>query len=291
VLSEFFSQSLFTRVLKRAANDRIFDRCAQLSYYFLLSLFPLLLFLLTLFGYFYEAGSRLHDQLISYLASVVPRSALQLVVSTVDEVSAARGTGKLSFGLLASLWAASSGMIAIGQALNAAYAVRETRSWWKLRLVAVILTIALAALIISALLLVLYGGGVGEFVAVRAGFGDAFLSFWKFAQWPIALLFVLAGLIMIYRWAPDLSAASEQGKIPRFDYRRRWLSPGVFVAVILWLAVSLGFRLYLHFFDSYSATYGSLGALIVLMLWFYLTGAAILLGGEVNCELDCPPDH
>jgi membrane protein len=128
VLSELFSKNLCKRVWKRAANDRIFDRCAQLSYYFLLALFPLLLFLLTLFGYFYEAGTRLHDQLISYLASVVPRSALQLVVSTVDEVSSARGSGKLSFGLLASLWAASSGMIAIGHALNAAYGVRETRS-------------------------------------------------------------------------------------------------------------------------------------------------------------------
>jgi membrane protein len=289
VLSELFSQSLFARVLKRAADDLIFDRCAQLSYYFLLALFPLLLFLLTLFGYIYETGSRLHDQLISYLASVVPRSALQMVVGIVDEVSVARGSGKLSFGLLASLWASSSGMIAIGRALNAAYAVRETRSWWKLRLIAVILTIGLAALIISALLLVLYGGGVGEFLALRVGFGDAFLSFWKFAQWPIALLFVLGAFVMIYRWAPDLSAASERGKISRLDYRRRWLSPGVIVAVILWLAVSLVFRLYLHFFDSYSATYGSLGALIVLMLWFYLTGAAILLGGEVNCELDCPP--
>jgi len=286
VLSELLSKKFYVRVWNRTSDDDILGRSAQLAFYFLLALFPLLLLLLTLFGYLAGAGSRLRDGLISYLASVVPSSALQLIVTTIDEVSAARGGGKLSFGLVATLWAASSGMMAIGESLNIAYAVRETRAWWKFRLVAVALTIALSALIISALLLVLYGGSIGEVLATHAGFSAAFVAVWKILQLPIALIFVLLGFSLIYRFAPNLSARNAREKVLRFDYRRRWLSPGAVIAVILWLIVSLGFRLYLHFFDSYSATYGSLGALIILMLWFYLTGAAILFGGEINCELD-----
>ena len=106
-------------------------------------------------------------------------------------------------------------------------------------------------------------------------------------QWPISLAFVFIAFSLIYQFGPNVGARRSGKRIRASDFRRRWLSPGVVVAVILWLLVSLGFRLYLHFFNSYSATYGSLGALIVLMLWFYLTGAAILLGGEINCELEC----
>lgn len=282
------SWSFWTRVWARVEEDEIFNRSAQLSYYFLLALFPLLLFLITLFGYFTGAGTRLHDQLISYLGDVMPSAAVQLVVATIDEVIRARGGGKLSFGLLAALWAASSGMNAIGQALNTAYDVKETRSWWKVRLISIALTVALALLIISALLIVLYGGQLGDFLAGMINVGPAFTRTWSFLQWPISLAFVLVGFSLIYQFAPNVGG-SREGKreakrLPAADYRRRWLSPGVAVAVVLWLLVSLGFRLYLHFFDSYSATYGSLGALIIMMLWFYLTGAAILLGGEINCE-------
>ncbi|HVS82908.1 MAG TPA: YihY/virulence factor BrkB family protein [Pyrinomonadaceae bacterium] len=286
MLSRLISKDFLARVWARANEDEIFDRAAQLSYYFLLALFPLLLFLITLFGYFDGAGSRLRDKLISYLNSVIPGSALELVVATINEVTAARGGGKLSFGLLAALWAASSGMNAIGQSLNAAYDVRETRPWWKIRLVSIALTIALSTLIISALLIVLYGGRLGHFFAALIYEGDAFIVAWRILQWPLALTFVFVTFSLIYQFAPNLAAKRRGRRLPASDYRRRWLSPGVLVAVTLWLLVSLGFRLYLHFFNSYSATYGSLGALIVLMLWFYLTGAAILLGGEINCELE-----
>jgi membrane protein len=109
---------------------------------------------------------------------------------------------------------------------------------------------------------------------------------WKILQWPISLAFVFIAFSIIYQFGPNLAARRRGRRIPAADFRRRWFSPGVTVAVILWMIVSLGFRLYLHFFNSYSATYGSLGALIILMLWFYLTGAAILLGGEINCEIE-----
>ena len=280
------SKDFVARVWARANKDGVFDRSAQLSYYFLLSLFPLLFFLTTLFGYFAGTGSHLQRKLITYLGSVVPASALRLVTATIEEVIAARGSGKLSFGLLAALWAASSGINALGQALNAAYGVPETRPWWKVRLISVALTIALAVLIVSALLIVLYGGRLGEFLFGSFHEGHPFSIVWKILQWPIALAFVFLAFGLIYQFAPNLSERRRGGRLQKSDYRRRWLSPGVMVAVLLWLLVSLGLRLYLHFFNSYGATYGSLGALIILMLWFYLTGAAILLGGEVNCELE-----
>ena len=232
------------------------------------------------------AGSGLRHKLITYLGGVMPDSALHLVVVTIDQVTNARGGGKLSIGLLVTVWAASSGLNAIAQALNAAYDVAETRPWWRVRLVSIALTVAMAVLIISALLIVLYGGRLGHLLATLVHEGHAFTVAWRILQWPIALAFVFIAFSLIYQFAPNVSAQRRGRRLPASDFRRRWLSPGVVVAVILWLLVSLGLRLYLHFFNSYSATYGSLCAVIILMLWFYLTGAAILLGGEINCELE-----
>jgi membrane protein len=261
------------RVLWRIKEDEVFGRAAQLSYYFLLALFPLLLVLINLLGYMAQQGTEFRNQLITYLAAVMPSSAVTLVHTTLDEISAASGSGKLSLGLLAALWAASNGMGAISQTLNTAYNVRETRPWWLVRLISVLLTIALSVLIISALAIVLYGGSIGEVVATRYGFGNLFTMVWGTLQWPIALAFVLATFNLIYNFAPNLTSR-----------QRRWFTPGALVGVGMWLLISFAFRVYLNYFNSYSVTYGSLGALIVLMLWFYLTGVAILIGGEVNCE-------
>ena len=263
------------RVWREINADDVFGRAAQLAYYFLLALFPLLLFLITLFGYFAESGSELRNQLISYLAKVVPYSAVELIHKTIDEISGAASGGKLSFGLLAALWAASNGMGAISSTLNIAYEVEERRSWWKVRLVSIGLTILLSVLIITALVLVLYGGKIAEFIAATVGFSRVFIVTWKVVQWPIVLAFLLTAFSSIYYFAPD-----------RRHKKWAWITPGAAVAVVLWLIASLSFRVYLYFFDSYSATYGSLGALIILMLWFYLTGVAVLIGGELNSELD-----
>ncbi|HEX3251997.1 MAG TPA: YihY/virulence factor BrkB family protein [Pyrinomonadaceae bacterium] len=261
------------RLAKRIKEDRIFGRAAQLSYYFLLALFPLLLFLINILGYLAQEGTLFRDKLLIYLAALMPGSAFALVRATVDEISVTSGTGKLSFGLLAALWAASNGMGAISDTLNTAYNVRETRGWWRVRLISVCLTIALAILILAALAIVLYGGTIGEALAARFGFGSFFTTIWTIIQWPIALIFVLTTFNLIYNFAPNIS-----------PHMRRWITPGAFVGVALWLLVSFAFRVYLGYFDSYSVTYGSLGAVIVLMLWFYMSGVAILIGGEVNCE-------
>lgn len=262
------------RILRRINDDEIFGRAAQLSYYFLLALFPLLLVLINLLGYLAQEGTEFRAKLIAYLGAVMPSSAVTLVHTTLDEISNSSGSGKFSLGLLAALWAASNGMGAISQTLNIVYEVRETRSWWKVRLISVTLTVSLSVLIISALAIVLYGGSIGDALAGKYGLSQFFTVVWDILQWPIALGFVLATFNLIYNFAPNV----------RRD-QRRWFSTGAVIGVALWLLVSFGFRIYLHYFDSYSVTYGSLGALIVLMLWFYLTGVAILIGGEVNSEL------
>ena len=259
----------------RIWKDDIFGRAAQLSYYFLLSLFPLLLFLTTLLGYFAEAGSKLRNALFTYLAKVLPISAYDLIHRTVDEINRGAGSGKLSFGILATLWAASSGMSAISNTLNVAYGVKETRPWWKARLTAVLLTIGLAVFIISTLAIIFYGGGIGRFIASKLGLGALFTIAWRIAQIPLILFFLLFAFALIYRFAPNLEK-------PKW----RWITPGSAVGVALWLIVSFGLRAYLQYFNSYNRTYGALGAVIILMLWFYLTGAAILIGGEINSEAE-----
>ena len=268
-------RELGRRVWRTVYEGDFFTRTAALSYYFLLALFPLLLFLTAMLGYFAETGTELRQNLLIYLSKLMPRSASALIRTTVEEITQNAGGGKISFGLLATLWAASYGMGAISETLNVAYGVKETRSWWRVRLLAIGLTIALAAFIISALALVLYGGEIGEGLANRLELGGLFLIVWHLVQWPIVLAFVLSGFGLIYYFAPNLH-----------DQKWYWVTPGSVVGVLLWLLVSVIFRVYLRYFDRYSMTYGSLGAVIILMLWFYLTGAALLMGGELNAEIE-----
>ncbi|MDQ3918683.1 MAG: YihY/virulence factor BrkB family protein [Acidobacteriota bacterium] len=269
------ARELGRRVWLDLYEGDLLTRAAALSYYFLLALFPLLIFLTALLGSFAEAGTELRRNLLNYLASIAPRTASQLVRDTVVEITEGAGGGKLSFGLLAALWFASFGIGAVGDTLNGAYGVRESRPWWKVRLISLGLTGALAALIISALALVLYGGEIGEALAGRYDLGGAFMAVWSVVQWPIVLGFVLLSFALIYYFAPDLR-----------HQKWYWITPGSAAGVLLWLLVSFGFRFYLRYFDRYSVTYGSLGAVIILLLWFYLTGAAILTGGKVNAVIE-----
>lgn len=268
-------KQLGARIWREINENDIFNRAAILGFYFMLALFPLLLFLTALLGLSAQSGTELSDSLLSYLSRIVPASASTLIFDTVRETAESSGGGKLSFGLLAASWAASNGMLAIIDTLNEAYHVKEARPWWKSRLVAIALTMALSLLIISALLLMLYGGQIGEAVSGRLGFGEAFTAVWSVLQWLIVLAFVFFAFALIYYFAPNVHCQSL-----------RWVLPGMTAAVVLWLIVSMCFRLYLRYFDSYSTIYGSLGAVIVLMLWFYLTGLAILIGGEVNSEIE-----
>src|SRR5438270_1600279 len=268
-------KELAKRAYRETMDDNILGYAAQLSYYFLLALFPALLFLTSLLGYFAGTDNQLRTGLFRYLSAVLPGEASQLVAKTVNDVTAGSGGGKLSFGVLATLWAASNGMTAISESLNTAYELKETRPWWKVRLVAIGLTLALSFLIISSLVLVLYGHDLADTLAGRFGLGAAFALTWKVVQWPIVLIFVLLAFALIYYFAPDA---------PDQDWK--WITAGSLVGVTLWLLVSFAFKVYIHYFSNYNATYGTLGGVIILMLWFYFTGAAILVGGEINSEIE-----
>jgi membrane protein len=256
-------------------EDRILDQSAKLSFYFLLSLFPLLLFLVALLGHLLQSGPVLQETLHKYLAAVVPESASGLIDTTLQEITRGSGGGKLSVALLFTLWAASQGMAAIIESLNIAYEVEESRPWWKKHLMALGLTIVSVVLIASALLLMIYGGRLSKIMVSNFGFSSFIAGAWKALEWPLLLGFVLMAFNILYLYAPNVK-----------HRRWHWLMPGTVVGVALWVMVSLGFKLYLNLFGRFTVTYGSIGAVIILLLWLYLSGTAILIGGEVNSEIE-----
>ncbi len=268
-------KELLKRVWKSANEDDIFGRSAQLAYYFFLALFPALIFLTATLGLLAASGKRLHDTLLEYMTIALPGPVYDLVKSTLEQTTAASGGGKLTFGLLAGLWTASSGMAAVQDTLNGVYKVRDTRPIWKARGIATVLTIASGILLIVALAVTLYGDTLVDYIGVVAGLGPIATLTLKIVQGAVALFFLSLVFSVTYYYAPDLKGRPWQ-----------WLTPGAVVGMFTWIVASGVLRVYLHYFNSYSATYGSLGAVIVLLTWFYVSGMMLLLGAEVNAEIE-----
>lgn len=266
---------LITLARKKLGEDELSTRAASLSYYFLLALFPLFLFLVSLLGVFAGPGSQLQENIVSALGRLAPGSASGVVHNVVHQTFKSSSGIKLAAGILGALWAASGGMSAVVISLNKIYRVAETRPWWKQKATILGLTIALAALMIVALVMALYGGKIGQAIFARIGAEDVFRIAWKVLQWPVSFAAMFLSFSLVYYFAPDIE-----------ERKWYWVTPGSMAGVALWLVASLGFRLYLHFFNSYNATYGSLGAVIILMLWLDITGLAILVGGEVNWVIE-----
>ncbi len=263
-----FGQRLWDESLK----DDIVGRAAQLAYYFLLALFPALLFLTALIGLF--PLQETIPELMLNLRTVLPADALSLLEKYLDNVVKGSSGDILSLGLLGALWASSSGVTAIMESLNVVYSATETRPYWKVRLIAALLTIGLAGFIIASTTLVLYGARIGEWIADFIGMGWLFVIAWNVLQWPVAVFLMLFALAVIYYVCPDV------------EHDWRWVTPGSVCAVSLWLGVSLGFKAYVENFSNYNAAYGSIAGVIVLMLWLYLTGVVMLLGGEINARIE-----
>lgn len=265
-------RELSRRLLRAFAEDELLTRAAALSYYFIFALFPMLLSVLAFLGLFAQSAA-FRASLVAQFGRLMPPSVLALVETTIREVSAHSSRWKLGLGLALTLWSGSGGMSCIMDALNRCLRVRESRPFWKRQLIAIGLTALISGLTFAALVMVLAGGSLVEYVGARTGLSHAVVRLWELAQWPIALAFVLFSLALIYCFAPDA----------RLHWR--WFTPGSVVGVLVWVAASLVFRAYLHFFSTYSRSYGSLGAVMVLLLWLYITGLAILLGGEINAEM------
>ena len=259
---------------QKITKDEVFERSAALSYYFLLALFPLLLFLLTMLGFFAGAGGALRQNLLTALGRAMPSDASGLVQKTISEVVNGAGGGKAFFSLIGALWAASAGMVSVMQMLNVAYEVKERRNFIRSRGTAVGLTVAVSILMLVAIVITTYGGQIGQAVAEHIGLGGAFVVAWKVIQWPVMLAFLFGAFALTYYFGPDLDS-------PEWH----WVSPGSAIGLVLWLAASFGIKVYLSFFNSYNKTYGSLAGVVILMLWLYVTGIAILVGGEVNAVI------
>ena len=253
-------------------DDDCLGRAAQLAYYFLFALFPFFLFLTTLLGYLPIPD--LLDRLLEMLGQMLPAEGLRLVQDNIRQLVTGQRGGLLSFGILAALWTSSSALTAIIDSLNRAYDVEEGRPFWKVRLIAMGITIGLSTFIVGALVLLTFGPQLGRWVADLVGLGRVFEVTWNLVRWPVILGLLVVAIALLYYFAPDV------------EQEWMWITPGSACAVLGWLLASLGFAFYVNRFGSYNATYGSIGAVIVLLTWMYVTGLFILIGGEINAEIE-----
>ena len=262
-------RELGRQVYERSWQDEILDRAAGLSYYFAFALVPTLLFLATLLGLLPTPDLMPH--LVNYADHVLPGDAASLLKKTLGEVVSGASGGLLSVAVLAALLGASSGMLSIMKALNAAYGIADSRTWWRRRLIAITLTIGFSLFILTAMLLLVFGGRIGDAVGDWVGLGPLA---WRLLQWPVVTLLGLTGLTLVYYLAP----ATDRGW--------SWITPGSAVALVSWLSISLGLRFYVSHFGYYNAAYGSIGGVILLMLWLYWSGVALLVGAEIDSAIE-----
>jgi len=264
-------KELARRVWTEIQDDEVTERAAALSYYFLFALFPELLFLVALLGFLPLAG--LQERLLAYAREVLPPGAGATMERTLHEVIGTRRPTLVSIGVFVTLWAGSNGLASVMNALNVVYDVKEERPWWKRRLLAILLTIAFSGFIVAALVLLVFGPRIGGLLAGWLGLGALFTMLWNVVSIPIVIACGLIGIQLVYYLAPA-------------DKREwRWITPGGALALGLWLAMSFGLRIYVNYFGNYSATYGSIGGVILRMLWLYLTSVVLLIGAEVDAEI------
>ncbi len=266
-------REFFRRFYKEFQEDTVTDCAAQLSYYFLLSLFPFLFFLVTLAASLPFVQGAVEDMLLR-LRPLIPGEAMTLVEEHLRALMD-RPKGKLlTVGLVVALWTASRGVDALRKALNLAYDVPESRPLWKTQGLAMLMTLVGTLLIPLSFTLFLLGGRVGEWVATRLHFVDQFVVFWTWLRWPFVAAIVMLVLALCYYVLPDVKQ--------RFKY----ITPGSVLSTVLWLVSTWGFTQYVEHFGKYDVTYGSIGGVVVLLLWFYITGLVFIMGGEINSILE-----
>ena len=263
---------LFRRAWKDSLADDIMGLAAQLSYYFFLALFPALLFLLSLASFF--SLSTFTDDVARALGPFVSPQILDLMQDQMRRIANDENGGLLTVGAAGALWSSSAALVSIVGALNRAYDIEEGRPWWKVRLVSLGLTLGVATFVLCAIALVLVGPSLADRLGSAIGLGPAFTWAWTIVHWPLAFALVATAIGLIYYFAPDA------------DQDWEWITPGAILATILWLVVSIVLKLYVDNFTHYSDAYGSIGAVIVLLLWFYVSGLAILAGAELNAEIE-----
>ncbi len=262
---------LVRRVAKASYEDDILSYAAQLGFYFMLALFPALLGITALLGML--PPEVVVPTLMPYAEKILPADSLSLVDQYVEQLGKAGGGGVFSMSLLGALWAASWGMMAIINSLNVVLRVQETRPLWKSFGIAILLTVGAAAFVMVSLSLILAGKTLSQWVADTTGFDWWVNVIWSVLQWPVVIVLFLTAIDLIYKWAPN----SLQ------DWQ--WVTPGSLLAVLLWILLSVGLKFMVENFINYHLVYGSITGVIILMMWLYLSGLSLLIGGELNAVL------
>jgi membrane protein len=263
---------LAKRTWSEISADDLLNLAAQQAYYFFFALFPALLTLISIASFF--PIHNLVGQTVTLLGRFVPPDVLTVITDQITKISQSNHGGILTFAFLLTVWSSSGAMVSIISTLNAAYDITEARPLWKVRVIAIALTVGIALFILVSIALVLAGPTVAEHLANTLRLGPVFKWTWWVLQWPVVFVLVVSGIGLVYYFAPD----AEQDWI--------WITPGSVFATILWVLTSLGLKLYIGYFGDYNETYGTLGTFIVLLTWFYLSGLAILIGAEVNAEIE-----
>ena len=249
-------------------DDHCVGLAAQLAYYFLLALFPALLFLVAIVGYF--PNQHAMDELLAIVSRVAPRALIELLTAQLQELERGQHAGLAMLGIAGAAWSSSAAMAAIITALNHTYRVAEWRPWWKRRLVALALTLALAVFSSVSLFLMLAGSQVASLVAAWLGIGMVAAPVWQVMRWPLAAAVIVLAIDLVYHFAPNR------------PQRWPWVTVGAVTATSLWIMSSVVFKLYITQMGTYNLTYGAIGGVIVVLLWLYMSSLAILIGAELN---------
>jgi membrane protein len=256
------------RLAKRLFTDDLLGWSAQISYYFFLALFPALICFVALASFF--PIEHLTDVVLGLLMRIAPQDVLSLVDRQLMVIAESHSAGLLTFGIIGTVWTASAGMQTLIRTLNFAYHVPETRPWWRVRLRAMVMTLVVPAFALAAMTVVLVGPVVGERLADTLHLSAVFLWSWRILHWPLVFLLVVSGLSFVYTVGPDAS------------HRWQCLIPGACFATGIWIGASLGLRWYVASLATYQKTYGTIGTALVILLWFYVSGLAMLVGAELN---------
>ncbi len=274
-IKPFASFKFWKDLYNEADQDQVFNNAASLSFFFVLAIFPSMIFLLAILPYL--PIDNLSGEMMHLFAEALPPSAADLLQTTIIEVTSNKAQGLLSFGALFTLWSASSGVYAIMQELNTSYDVRETRSFLKVRGLSILLTLVFGVAIIGSFALIVSGGLFQTWLDKTYVLNPVIPVLFQVFRWIVILALLLSGFAALYYYGTNV------------EQKFKFITPGAVVGVIGLIAVSLLFRLYVSKFSDYSATYGSIGAIVVLMMWFYLAGIVILLGSEINALIENGP--
>ncbi|MBD1588225.1 YihY/virulence factor BrkB family protein [Pseudomonas typographi] len=264
-------KTLMVRTVKEFVDDEMSTYASALAYQMLFSLFPFILFLISLVGFLHLPD--FFGWLRTQASLVLPPQALDQVNPVIDQLQQSQG-GLLSFGILVALWTASSGVRLLMSAMNAAYDVPEQRPIWKRLPLSVLYTIGIAGMLLSAAALMVLGPQVMTWIAQRIGIEAFIVTLWTLARWPVVIVLMMMAVALIYFVMPDVKQ------------QFRFITPGSMLAVVVWIVASVGFGIYVKSFSNYNAMYGSIGAIIVLLLYFYISAAVLLFGAEMNAVIE-----